>query len=117
MIPIHDLPRHLPDARWVLPPREPLAPVSTAYTSDLLSDVLAHAPPDSVLITLQAHRNTIAVATLVGVRAVILCHHRTPPNDMIEAAEHEAIAIMTTSASQYEASWRLHQAFTDANPL
>lgn len=41
------------------------------YTSDLLSDVMAHIKEDDALITIQAHKNTIAVASLTGASAVI----------------------------------------------
>ncbi|MDR2028056.1 MAG: hypothetical protein LBP93_00815, partial [Treponema sp.] len=39
--------------------------LSGAYTSDLLSDVMANAKEGGALITIQAHKNTVAVATLV----------------------------------------------------
>nr|WP_246434031.1 iron-sulfur binding hydrogenase [Spirochaeta isovalerica] len=80
---------------------------SNAYTSDLLSDVMGNAPADSVLITIQAHKNTIAVATLAEIRAIILCNGRTAPDDMIEAAAGENISIYRTDDNQYEASWKI----------
>ena len=46
--------------------------VHAAYTSDLLSDVMGHAPAESVLITVQNHVNTIAVCTLADIRAVLI---------------------------------------------
>lgn len=84
------------------------AALTGAYTSDLLSDVIAHAPDGSVLITLQAHTNTVAVATLAGIRAILVCHNRPVPPDMLEAARREKIAVAVTAAAQYEASWRVH---------
>lgn len=80
---------------------------SNAYTSDLLSDVMGNAPDDSVLITIQAHKNTIAVATLVEIRAVILCNGRQIPDDMKKAAEDENIGIFLTEDNQYTASWKI----------
>lgn len=80
------------------------ADIKTAYTSDLLSDVMGNAPDDSVLITIQAHKNTIAVASLAGINAVILCNNRKPPEDMLPAAEKEEIAVMRTGLNQFEAS-------------
>lgn len=80
---------------------------SNAYTSDLLSDVMGNAPADSVLITIQAHKNTVAVATLAEIRAIILCNGRTAPDDMIEAAAGENISIYRTDDNQYEASWKI----------
>lgn len=82
----------------------PDSEVVTAYTSDLLSDVMGNAPDDSVLITIQAHKNTIAVASLAGINAVILCNNRKAPEDMLPAAEKEEIAILSTKLNQFEAS-------------
>ena len=90
-------------------PGDPGAEIRAAYTSDLLSDVLAHAKPDSVLVTIQGHRNTVAVATIAGIRAIVLAHMRPVPPDMAEAAAAESIAIFRASAGQYELSWRLHE--------
>ncbi len=80
------------------------ADIDAAYTSDLLSDVMGNAPSDSLLITVQAHRNTVAVATLAGVRAVLVCNNRDVAADMLEAAEEEEIAILRTSMNQFQAS-------------
>lgn len=81
--------------------------IATAYTSDLLSDVMGHCGDESVLITIQNHLNAIAVCTLAGIEGIVLCHDRQPPDDMIEAAKREGIGIMTTSLSQFEASVKL----------
>lgn len=80
------------------------AEISRAYTSDLLSDVMGHCGDESVLITIQNHLNTIAVCTLVGVEAIVICHDRPVPDDMKAAAEREEIAIVTTKMSQFAAS-------------
>ncbi len=78
--------------------------IVAAYTSDLLSDVMGNAPEDSVLITIQAHKNTVAVSSLAGINAIVLCNNRTAPEDMIPAAENENIAILKTELNQFEAS-------------
>ena len=65
------------------------ADIRSGYTSDLLSDVMGNALDDSVLVTIQAHKNTIAVATLVGMAAVVICNNREVPQDMIDAANGE----------------------------
>lgn len=80
---------------------------SQGYTSDLLSDVMGNAEADSVLITIQAHKNTIAVATLSDLRAIVLCNGRKAPDDMLKAAEDESIAIYQTEDNQFVASWRI----------
>jgi hypothetical protein len=89
------------------------ASLSGAYTSDLLSDVIANAKDGGALITIQAHKNTVAVATLVNITLIIVCNNRPVPEDMLEAARDEGIAIIRTGANQYAVSgklWeRLHQ--------
>lgn len=79
------------------------------YTSDLLSDVMGNAPEDSVLITIQAHKNTVAVASLAGIVAVLLCNNRPAPDEMIKAAQEEGIALFRCKVSQFQASWEVHR--------
>jgi hypothetical protein len=79
--------------------------VKDAYTGDLLSDVMGNAPSDSILITIQAHKNTIAVASLAGIKAIIVCNNRAVPADMKMAAEEEEISIFTTGESQFFSSY------------
>jgi len=83
--------------------------VTAGYTSDLLSDVMAKAVEHSALITIQAHKNTIAVASLVGISAIIVCNGRAAPDDMLAAAQAENVAIFLTAKSQFEVSGRLYQ--------
>ena len=78
--------------------------IKAGYTGDLLSDVMANAPSDSVLITIQAHKNTIAVATLAGIRAILVCNNRAIPSDMVEAAEEENVALFKTKETQFDAT-------------
>ncbi len=81
--------------------------ITGGYTSDLLSDVMAHLKEGDALITIQAHKNTIAVASLTGASAVILCHGRTASSDTLAAAAKENIAVFVSSGSQYETTCAL----------
>jgi hypothetical protein len=84
------------------------AVVESAYTSDLLSDVMANAGDATVLITIQAHKNTVAVASLNDIRAIVVCNDRPIPEDMVNAAADEGIAIVVTSRNQFEVSGMLY---------
>ncbi|NLM00326.1 MAG: hypothetical protein GX220_02590 [Treponema sp.] len=83
--------------------------ITCAYTSDLLSDVMGNAEDESVLITIQAHKNTIAVATLKDSPAIIVCNNRPIPEDMIEAAKDEGIAVFLSAETQFEISGKLYK--------
>lgn len=85
------------------------AEVLDGYTSDLLSDVMAHAKDGSVLITIQAHKNTVAVCSLAGVVAILICNNRPAADDMLEAAANEGIAVFRTSANQFQTSALISQ--------
>ena len=79
------------------------------YTSDLLSDVMANADDGCALITIQAHVNTVAVASLAGASAIIICGNHPIPGDMEEAARREGIALLQTEHNQFNASHLVHR--------
>jgi hypothetical protein len=83
--------------------------IQAGYTSDLLSDVMANCPEDSVLITIQGHKNTVAVATLSGALAVVICNSRPIPEDMVEAARGESLAIFRTEKNQFQVSTEVYE--------
>ncbi|MDR0600101.1 MAG: hypothetical protein LBG84_08500 [Treponema sp.] len=83
------------------------APLTGAYTSDLLSDVMANAKEGGALITIQAHKNTVAVATLVNVTVIVLCNNRPIQDDMLEAAKDEGVAVIRTRENQYTVSGKI----------
>ncbi len=91
------------------------AEIQAAYTSDLLSDVMAHCPEKAVLITVQNHKNTVAVCTLVGAPAILIVHRREIPVEGREAAAREGVALLQTSDCQFVASCRIGQVLGAVN--
>jgi hypothetical protein len=92
----------------VVQPEGAGAEVKGGYTSDLLSDVMAGATDGCALITVQAHVNTVAVAALVGASVIVICNSRPVPDDMVEAARREGIAILLTAKNQFAASHEVY---------
>lgn len=82
--------------------------IAGAYTTDLLSDAMANAIPEGVIITIQAHKNTVAVATLKDLAAIIICNARSIPDDMIASARSEGIAIFVTDDNQFTVSGKIY---------
>jgi len=78
--------------------------IKNGYTSDLLSDVMANAGENALLITIQAHKNTIAVASLLDCAGVIICNNKDLPEDMLASAKQEKIAVFRTKLNQFSAS-------------
>jgi hypothetical protein len=70
--------------------------VTGGYCADLLSCVMARAKSGNVWVTLQAHPNVLAVATLLEMAAVVVSEGTPVPQDLIVKANAEKIAILTT---------------------
>jgi hypothetical protein len=85
------------------------AEVGGGYASDLLSDVLANSASGHVWITLQAHQNIVAVASMKGIVGIILVSGREPQEDTLQKAADEAIPIMMTDLPAFEVIGRLYE--------
>ena len=80
------------------------------YISDLLSDVLAHAQPGMLWVTVQVHRNVVSVAATKDIAAVLFTCGRKPDASVIVEAEEEGVALLATPLTTYEAAGKLWQA-------
>jgi phosphoglycerate dehydrogenase-like enzyme len=81
--------------------------IAGGYTSDLLSDVMANLSKNQVLITIQAHKNTVAVASLADAAAIVFCHGRKVTDDVVSAAMQEGIALFSSPDNQYNTTCRV----------
>jgi hypothetical protein len=70
--------------------------VTGGYASDLLSCALAGAAAGDVWVTLQAHQNVVAVASLVDVACVVITEGARPDADTLAKAERERVVILLT---------------------
>ncbi|MDQ0287210.1 hypothetical protein J2Z49_002331 [Desulfofundulus luciae] len=89
-----------------------LPPVYGAYCGDMMSDVLARARRGSLWITIQRHRNVIAVASLVGLSGVVISGGRVPPPDTVALAEKEGVPLFSTPLDSFHAAGRLYYLLT-----
>ncbi len=84
------------------------AEITRGYASDLLSDVLAHAPEGGVLVTLQVHLNVIAVASHAELAAVVFAGGRRPEDDVLAKAVAEGIALYGSRDDTFDVVGRLY---------
>lgn len=80
---------------------ESITPVG-GYTSDLLSCVMAGANPQNIWVTLQAHINIVAVASLKEVVAVIITEGAQPEPETIKKANDEGVLLLSTPKTSFE---------------
>ena len=78
------------------------------YTSDLLSDVPGHAAEGSVRVTVQVHRNVIAIASLRDIAAVIITCGETPGEDTIAQSNADGVPLPGTTMPTFELTGKLY---------
>ena len=83
--------------------------VTGGYTSDLLSDVMGHAKEGDVWVTLQTHKNVMAIASLKDLAAVIVVKGHVPEEDTTAESEREGIPILRTGEETFEVTGRLYE--------
>jgi len=83
--------------------------IEGGYTSDLLSDVMGYAPAGSVWITLQTHKNIIAIASLKELAAIVLVKDHRPEADAIIKSEEEGIPVFSTPAQTFEITGEIYR--------
>jgi len=81
--------------------------VTGGYTSDLLSDVMGNIKDGNIWVTLQTHKNVMAIASLRDVSAVILVKGLQPDSDMLEKANEEEIPVLGTDLETFEITGKL----------
>ena len=90
--------------------KHPPETVTGCYISDLLSDVLAHAQPGMLWVTIHTHRNVVSVAATKDITTVLFTCGRKPDADIVAQAEKEGVALLTTRLTTYEAAGKLWEA-------
>lgn len=83
--------------------------VEWGYTSDLLSDVIAHAPERSAWITVQRHINILGVAKLKEITVIVIPGSLKVDEEVIERAQEEGIALLRGSQSAFALSGLLYR--------
>ena len=80
------------------------------YCGDLLSDVMGHAANGMIWITIQSHKNIVAVALLKELAAVILANGHRPDEETRAKAEEEGIPILLSPLPIYQLAGQLFDA-------
>ena len=82
--------------------------ITGGYTSDLLSDVMGFAAAGNVWITLQTHKNVMAIASLKELGAIVLVKGFTPDPDTLAQANEEGIPILGSKEQAFELSGKIY---------
>lgn len=83
---------------------DPNAEVNGCYVGDLLSWVMGRAEADNLWITIMTNINTVAVASLSGVAAIVIAEGLDVPENVIDAATTQGINIIKSQKPIFETS-------------
>jgi predicted transcriptional regulator len=84
--------------------------ISSAYSADLLSDVLALTEGDTLLITGTVTLQVIRVAEILGITAIIFIRGKQPSGDVMEVARKRLnIPMIVTKKTMFETSGILYK--------
>jgi len=83
--------------------------IEGGYTSDLLSDVMGSADSGMVWVTIQTHKNIMAIASLKELAAVVLVKGEKPEPDTAEQSNQEGIPILGTTLETFEITGQIYQ--------
>ena len=83
--------------------------VKGAYASDLLSDVMGKAREGEIWITMQTHKNIIAVSSLKDLAAILVVNGGKPDNDTLLAATSEGVVILGTDERSFTTCGKLYK--------
>ena len=86
--------------------------ITGGYTSDLLSDVMGNIKDGNIWVTLQTHKNVMAIASLRDVSAVVLVKGLKPDTDMLEKANEEGIPVLGTDEETFEITGKIYNLLT-----
>lgn len=82
--------------------------IEGCYVSDLLSDVMGNAEMGDVWVTLQTHKNVMAIASLKELACVILVKGQTAGEDTLAQSNEEKIPFLSTPMSTYETTGKIY---------
>jgi len=83
--------------------------VTGGYASDLLSDVMGNADAGQLWITLQTHKNVMAIASLKDLAAILLVNDNEPENDTLAQSNEEGIPLLGTSLGTFEITGKIYE--------
>lgn len=83
--------------------------VEGGYASDLLSNAMGQGQPGMVWVTMQGHQNVAAVASLIGLSAVIVAGDGPVSQDTVNKANLNDVVVLATDESAFQVIGRLYE--------
>lgn len=77
--------------------------VSSAFASDMMSDVLAFAKNQDILLTGLCNPQAVRTAVMLDMKCIVLVRGKTPSVEMVELAKYNGIALLASKLKMFQA--------------
>lgn len=84
--------------------------VRAAFGADMMSDVMAYARENVVLLTGLINPQSVRTADLMDIKVIVYVRGKSPSQDMVEEARKCGIAVLTTRHSMFVSCGLLYEA-------
>lgn len=98
---------HITDGEFICCESEGLYDIKKAFCSDLMSDVLAYADEEVLLVTALVNNQVIRTAEMMDLKAILFVQNKIPSEEVVGLAQLNKICLIRTRLSAYEAVGRL----------
>ena len=82
--------------------------VQNAFCCDMMSDVLAFATNQSVLITGLLNPQVVRTAMMLDMHCIVFIHGKEPTPEIVSLADINDIVVMMTEESMFRAAGKLY---------
>ena len=84
--------------------------VDMAFSSDMMSDVLAYGQGQALLLTGLLNQQVIRTAEMLDMHCIIFVRGKTPAEEVLTLAREKGIAVISTQRGMFTASGLLYGA-------
>ena len=82
--------------------------VSSVFGCDLMSDVLAYADDQAVLLTGLVNPQVIRTAVMMDMVCIVFVRSKAPSDEMLALAKESGIVVLSTDMTMYTACGKLY---------
>lgn len=83
---------------------------TSAFSADLMSDVLHLAKEGALLLTGLTHPQVVRTAEMAGIAAVLFVRSKMPPPETIQLATEKGVPLLASPYTMFETGGRIYAA-------
>ena len=84
--------------------------IDSAFSSDMMSAVLAYAEDQALLLTGLNNPQAVRTALMLDMSCILFVRGKEPAEEVVALAKLSHIAVLSTACTMYEASGKLYAA-------